>query len=90
MGRPKGAKNKAAEKVINVKRPKKSDDPMVKEIVEIEVEFDCPVRGKVKQKVKMKRLKSIKDIMKAQVNIEGIDSIDKDTEIQAYDENTEE
>jgi hypothetical protein len=88
MGRPKGARNKAADK--SPKKKQQHQDPMIDEIVEIEVEFDCPVKGKVKQKVKMKRLKSIKDIMKAQVNIDGIDSIDKDTEIQAYDENTEE
>jgi hypothetical protein len=45
-------------------RPKKSlkktQDPNIQEIIEVEVEFTCPIRGKIKQKVKMKRLKSIK------------------------------
>lgn len=52
MARPKGAKN-VKKHVFK--------DPTIEEIVEIEVEFMCPKRGLVKQKVKVKRLKSIKD-----------------------------
>jgi hypothetical protein len=37
------------------KKPKK--DPRIEEIYEEEVEFMCPVRGLVKQKVKIKRFK---------------------------------
>ena len=36
-------------------------DPTIEEIVEVEVEFMCPKRGLVKQKVKMKRLKKVVD-----------------------------
>ncbi len=54
MARPKGAKNKKTVKKHVFK------DPMVEEIVEVEVEFNCPVRGKIKQKVKMKKLKKVK------------------------------
>jgi hypothetical protein len=36
-------------------------DPTIEEIVEVEVEFMCPKRGLVKQKVKMKKLKKIVD-----------------------------
>lgn len=50
MARPKGAKNK---------KKHVFEDPTVEEIVEVEVEFNCPVRGKIKQKVKMKRLKKV-------------------------------
>ena len=49
MARPKGAKNK--KHVF--------EDPQVEEIVEVEIDFICPVRGKIKQKVKMKRLKKV-------------------------------
>lgn len=52
MARPKGAKN-VKKHVFK--------DPMIEEIVEVEVEFMCPKRGLVKQKVKMKRLKKITD-----------------------------
>ena len=52
MTRPKGTKN-VKKHVFK--------DPTIEEIVEIEVEFMCPKRGLVKQKVKVKRLKSIKD-----------------------------
>lgn len=51
MARPKGAKNKKTNHVFK--------DPQVEEIVEVEVEFICPKRGKVKQKVKMKKLKKV-------------------------------
>ena len=52
MARPKG-KNNIKKHVFK--------DPTIEEIVEVEVEFMCPKRGLVKQKVKVKRLKSIKD-----------------------------
>lgn len=51
MARPKGAKNKKTNHVFK--------DPQVEEIVEVEVEFMCPKRGLVKQKVKMKKLKAV-------------------------------
>lgn len=51
MARPKGAKNKKTNHVFK--------DPMVEEIVEEWVEFQCPKRGLVRQKVKVKRLKKI-------------------------------
>lgn len=51
MARPKGSKNK---------KKHVFEDPTVEEIVEVEVEFNCPVRGKVKQKVKMKKLKHVR------------------------------
>lgn len=52
MARPKGAKN-VKKHVFK--------DPTIEEIVEVEVEFICPKRGKIKQKVKMKKLKKIVD-----------------------------
>lgn len=32
----------------------------VEEVVEVEIEYVCPKRGKVKQRVKMKRLKPVR------------------------------
>lgn len=50
MARKKGSKNK--KHVF--------PDPQIEEIVEVEIEYICPKRGKVKQKVKMKKLKPVK------------------------------
>ena len=47
------SKKPAAEK----KKPKK--DPRIEEIYEEEVTFICPVRGKVTQKVKVKKFKPL-------------------------------
>ncbi len=53
MARPKGAKN-VKKHVFK--------DPMIEEIVEMEVEIKDPKTGKIiKQKVKVKKLKAIKD-----------------------------
>lgn len=49
MARPKGAKNK--KHVFQ--------DPQVEEIVEEWVEYTCPKRGKVRELVKVKRLKKV-------------------------------
>lgn len=51
MARPKGAKN--------VKKKHVFVDPQVEEIVEEWVEFMCPTRGLVRQKVKIKKLKKV-------------------------------
>jgi hypothetical protein len=63
-------------------RPKKSlkktQDPNIQEIIEVEVEFTCPIRGKIKQKVKMKRLKSIKvDTRQLISHSNDIENLDK-------------
>ena len=42
----------------NKKRSK--NDSKIEQVVETEIEFICPKRGKVKQKVKLKKLKSVK------------------------------
>jgi hypothetical protein len=51
MARPKGAKNKTKTKTTERK------DPRIQNVYETEVEFMCPVRGLVKQKVKVKKFK---------------------------------
>lgn len=50
MPRPKGAKNKTT-------RVAPAIDPRVEEMYETTVEFTCPVRGKVKQRVWVKRFR---------------------------------
>lgn len=52
MARPKGSKGGSKKKHV-------FQDPQIEEIVDVEIEFICPIRGKVKQKVKMKRLKKV-------------------------------
>lgn len=34
-------------------------DPNIEDIIEVEIEFMCPKRGKVKQKVKVKKMKKV-------------------------------
>lgn len=49
MARPKGAKNKT--KTVERK------DPRISGVYEEEITFNCPVRGLVKQKVKVRKFK---------------------------------
>ena len=83
MARPKGAKNK---------KKHVFEDPQVEEIVEIEVEFMCPKRGLVKQKVKMKKLKKVtveqKVFMGAKDIIDDLES--KEEDISSLDTDPEE
>lgn len=53
MARPKGAKN-IKKHVFK--------DPTVEDIVEEWIEFTCPKRGLVRQKVKVKKLKKVVDM----------------------------
>lgn len=65
-------------------------DPTIEEIVEQEVEFICPVRGKIKQKVKIKRLKKLivdnRTAIKA--TEDALDALDKEDDgLTIYNEN---
>jgi hypothetical protein len=55
--RPAIPPNKRHKSKKDYKRIKKVNSKMENDSME-EIEFDCPVRGKVKQKVKIKRLKA--------------------------------
>lgn len=69
-------------------RPKKASkakkqapkDPRVEETYEEEVEFICPVRGKIRQKVKIKRFKSLipdsRTIVSSKSEIDAIEEKD--------------
>lgn len=65
------------------KRSKKKNQDVEKEFYE-EIEFDCPVRGKVKQKVKVKKLKSklisYTQLIKSGDELGSIESSDDDVE----------
>lgn len=78
MARPKGAKNK---------KKHVFQDPMIEEIVEMEIEIKDPVTGKmIKQKVKVKKLKPIK--VEAQQIIgakDDVDEIDGDDGLSIYE-----
>ena len=56
--------NKPAKNVLKKEEPKVRMDPRVEEIYEEIVEFMCPVRGLVKQKVKIKRYKYLVSTVK--------------------------
>lgn len=82
MARPKPKQNKVKKVVFQ--------DPEVENLVEVEIEFICPKRGKIKQKVKMKKLKSVKvqTIKRADGQI-GLDDLDKDDDGLSMYGNTE-
>jgi hypothetical protein len=55
---------KKQQKEAVVKSSKARKDPRIEEEYFEEVEFTCPVRGKVKQKVKIKKFKSFGEVAK--------------------------
>ena len=66
---------------------KKKKDSMIDDVVEIEMEFFCPKRGKIKQKVKVKKLKPIVPNIKHVMNTSSReDIIDSEEELPLYDE----
>lgn len=71
MARPKGAKNK---------KKHVFQDPQIEEIVEMEVEVKDPVTGKmIRQKVKVKKLKTVKVEEKVFVGAQSvIDDLEKE------------
>jgi len=76
-----------------VKKPKFRQPELDKELVEIveeQIEFNCPVRGRITQKVKVKRLKAVKvqqlDVVGTADVAEAIDAIDDGLEIYSNSE----
>lgn len=61
MPRPKGAKNRQ-------KSRQPEYDPRIEEVYETIMEYDCPKRGRVKQKVLVKRVKPPADVALYQVS----------------------
>lgn len=55
----KATKKKSAKITRKTKRKTSFSDPNIEDIYEKEITFTCPQRGLVKQKVKIKRLKSM-------------------------------
>jgi hypothetical protein len=82
MARPKGAKNK---KKLDV-------DPNIEEIIEEWVEYTCPKRGKVRQLVKIKKLKKFtveqKSVMGGSDLIDDLES--KEDDISSLETDPEE
>lgn len=76
MARPKGAKNK---------KKHVFQDPQVEEIVEQWVEYTCPVRGLVRELIKVKKLKKVKTEQKVFV---GASDIINDLESEEADLST--
>lgn len=96
MGRPKGSKNKgnvkAAPAKTKVAGPRK--DPRVKEIYEEEIEFMCPIRGLVKQKVKVRKFRPLgfeqRQLMGNSDTLADIESKDDGLSIYSEDDVKEE
>jgi hypothetical protein len=76
---------------VKINKPPKCDDPMVDELYEDIIEFMCPIRGLVKQKVWVKRLKSLKDNAIPMIStlddvVEKIDKKNKENEDVPFDD----
>jgi hypothetical protein len=73
---------KSKKKVVTIKAKKISKDPRIEEIYEQEVTFECPVRGKVTQKVKIKRYRAtasnegVKHVLKSSDSIDSLEEHD--------------
>ena len=63
MARPKGAMNK---------KKHVFQDPQIEEIIEEWVEYTCPKRGKVRELIKIKKLKKVKVDQKVFVGAKDI------------------
>lgn len=82
MARPKGAKN--------IKKHV-FQDPQIEEIVEEWIEYTCPKRGKVRELIKVKRLKKVKVEQKVFVGAKDIlDDLESQEEIVSTDVDPEE
>lgn len=75
--------SKKIKKILKVKKvveKKPRKDPRIQRIYEEIVEFDCPVRGRVKQKVKIKRFKTLneqtKQLMASSDDIDKLEDSD--------------
>jgi len=71
MARPK----KVVAKAVPAKKPVK--DPRIEEIYEEEVTFVCPTRGKITQKVKIKRFRATASNEHVKHILQSSDSIDR-------------
>jgi len=77
-------------KINKEKKPRK--DPRIQEVYEQDVEFVCPVRGKVVQKVKIKKYKTAMEQNGRHILIgkESLDDIEKtDDGLSIYDDGEE-
>lgn len=80
----------ARQKVKKTKPRQSISDRDLIDVVEEQIEFNCPVRGRVTQKVKVKRLKTVKiqhlDVVGTSGAVEAIDAIDDGLEIYSNSE----
>lgn len=70
-----------------VKKPKKVifDDPLIEDIYETYIEFVCPKRGKVRQKVQVKKYKKVASAPKSSTSVRSNQTaLDEDDEITSY------
>lgn len=66
----------ARPKKTSISTKKVAKDPRIEEVYEQEVTFTCPVRGKVTQKVKIKRYKALSEQASKHI-LQSSDSIDR-------------
>ena len=87
-------KKQKAKTVSSTKTPTQRKDPRIEKVYEKEVEFVCPVRGKVKQIVKIKKYKTlgespIREIARSSDPLMDLDKIDDGLSIYAEDDAVE-
>lgn len=78
-------------KLKSSKEKKLRKDPRLEEVYEQEVEFTCPIRGKVKQRVKIKKYKTNAQDVKHQIQTsESIDLLEeRDNGLSIYNDGEE-
>lgn len=84
-------KTKQAKTTSAPKTPVQRKDPRIEKVYEKEVEFVCPVRGKVKQVVKIKRYKTlgespIREVARSSDPLMDLDKLDDGLSIYAEDD----
>ena len=87
-------KKQKAKTVSSTKTPTQRKDPRIEKVYEKEVEFVCPVRGKVKQIVKIKKYKTlgespIREVARSSDPLMDLDKIDDGLSIYAEDDAVE-
>jgi len=95
MNKKKQKNKKQKAKTTNpTKTPTQRKDPRIEKVYEKEVEFVCPVRGKVKQIVKIKKYKTlgespIREVARSSDPLMDLDKIDDGLSIYAEDDAVE-
>ena len=69
--------SKKKKKIVPKKKAKEAKDPRIEEVYEETVWFTCPERGRISQKVKVKRYKSLMEQSNQKHVLDSKDPLDR-------------